>query len=45
MTAQPADIVFKTDVLIIGGGMAGAWAAATAAQADGKTFRIPINLQ
>jgi succinate dehydrogenase/fumarate reductase flavoprotein subunit len=29
----PSDIVLKADVLIVGGGMAGAWAAATAARA------------
>jgi succinate dehydrogenase/fumarate reductase flavoprotein subunit len=32
LIADPADIVLKADVLIVGGGMAGAWAAATAAR-------------
>jgi succinate dehydrogenase/fumarate reductase flavoprotein subunit len=32
LTGDAADIVWKADVLIVGGGMAGAWAAATAAR-------------
>ena len=32
VSSNPADIVVKADVLIVGGGMAGAWAAATAAR-------------
>src|SRR5207244_6888032 len=32
LSGDPADIFLKADVLIIGGGMAGAWAAATAAR-------------
>ena len=32
MTAWPTDLVLKANVLVVGGGMAGAWAAATAAR-------------
>jgi succinate dehydrogenase/fumarate reductase flavoprotein subunit len=40
MTARPADIVFRTDVLVIGGGMAGAWAAAMAARAGASVILV-----
>jgi len=39
-SASPEELLITTDVLIVGGGMAGAWAATSAAQAGAKVVLV-----